>query len=186
MELFIKLNEKLPSEILFKIMRFQGGCLPYPSKKKMLILQKHFTKRYCKICGEYKILYSSHRHHPRKKYYYYIPKYQDILKIREMLYISKSNFKIHISTPSDIIVVWENVNPFYFSFKRCLKNEKYERLEYHRDMYFTDIGILSNVIFWYVEEWNRIYPNMKYDIDKDMFIFNETDILWTPELANSF
>ena len=115
MELFIKLNEKLPSEILFKIMRFQGGCLPYPSKKKMLILQKHFTKRYCKICGEYKILYSSHRHHPRKKYYYYIPKYQDILKIREMLYISKSNFKIQNCFWENIIMI-----DFFYFIERCV------------------------------------------------------------------
>jgi hypothetical protein len=186
MEWFVKLNEKLPTEILFQIMRYQGGCLPAPSNKKMIILQKHFSKRYCKYCGEYKILYGSHRHHPRKKYYEFVPKYKQVLKIREMLFISKTNFKFHLSTPSDIIVVWEDVKPFYFSFRRCLQNNKYDRLEYHRDMYFTDIGILSNVIFWYVEEWNRTYPKMKYDIHTDRFIFKEPDILWTPHLANSF
>lgn len=186
MEWFVSLNKKLPVEILFQIMSFQGGYLPYPSKKKMCFLQKHLGKRYCKKCGEYIPLYHYHRHHPRKKYFHYIPKFKDCLFLRDMLYISKSNYKINVSTPSDMIIVWQSVKPFYFSFRRSLQNEKYNRVEYHRDVFFTDIGILSNAVFWFVEEWNRTYPNVQYCLDTGNFIFNETDLLWTPDIANSF
>lgn len=157
------------------------GVLPMPERNKMVHLQKHFQKRYCRQCGEYIQLYEIHRHYSRQKMYRYRPKYLDYLKSAEMFYISKTNYRVTFHTPYDVIIVWQNTKASYFSFLHFLNNNKPTRLRYHRNMFFTDIGIISNSKYWLLDEWNSLYPHMYYN--NTQFNFSPfTDILWSPNL----
>lgn len=174
-------HKVVPSEVVYLIAAHVGGYFPFPSPQKQRILQRHFQKRYCKTCGEYIRFDEIHRHYSRQKYFRYTPNFKKYLRVHELLYISKTNYKTTPNTPYDLIVIWQNTRAFYFSFRRCLNADRCVKLQSFRDVYFTDIGISSSACFWYLDEWNRMYPKMQY-LDEIGFQFFEKDILWTPSL----
>jgi hypothetical protein len=154
------LMKNIPIHIYYIILSYIGS--PYPKYNNVHILKKHFIKRYCHQCGEYIPMYTIHRHYSRQKLFKYKTKYEMFLKIDEYMYISKTNYRITSYTPYDVIIVWQNTKSHYFTFKSCINNVKIKKLKQHRDLYFTDIGILSLSKFWIAHEWNYLYPHMKY------------------------
>lgn len=173
-----------PTTIIYIIIDYVGSPIPYPSDKKIQTMVRHLQKRYCKVCGEYMSVYGHHRHYPRQKFFKYTPKYEQYLKVYEMLYISKTNYRMTKNTPYDMIVVWQNTRAYYCSFRKCLNTDKCCKIQSFRDVYFTDIGISSSSCFWFVDEWNRLYPTMslKNNNRYDKFEFTEKNVLWTPDL----
>lgn len=178
------LSLKLSSNVVYQILNYVGSPLPFPKPEHFYILQKHFMKRYCRICGKYMPLYNTHRHYPRQRYFHFRPLYMDKLKVAEMLYISKTNYKITPYTQWDVIIFWQNLKTSYSSFFHCINNDRIMmKLKCQRHIYFTDIGITSTNTFWYIDEWNSLYPHIKYRNDTG-FDFREKDILWTPNLIH--
>lgn len=175
-------EKRLPTDTVYAIAAFAGSMLPFPSPTKQQILQRHFEKRYCKKCGEYMAIHNTHRHSSRQKFFRYRPKYEDCLRVHEMLYISKTKYRMMAATPYDMIVIWQNTRVNYGSFRRCLNDDKHTKIHTYHDVYFTDIGISSTTFFWYVDEWNKLYPAMKYTTSDQCFDFREKDCLWTPSL----
>jgi hypothetical protein len=176
-------QKRLPTEAVYAIAAFAGSMLPLPSPNKIQILRRHFQKRYCKTCGEYMSVHNTHRHSSRQKFFRYRPKYEDYLRVHEMFYISKTKYRMVAATPYDMIVLWQNTRVYYSSFRRCLNHVKYTKIHSFHDVYFTDIGISSTTsFFWYVDNWNQLYPNMKYAKSHQCFDFCQKDYLWTPDL----
>ena len=181
--------KEIPVNICYIILSYIG-C-PYPMYHNSKILHKHFSKRYCHKCGEYIPIYNTHRHFSRQKLFKYKKKYEVFLKIDEYLHVSRTNYRITSYTPYDIIIVWQNTKSYYFSFKSCINNIKIKKLKQHRDIYFTDIGILSLSKFWIIHEWNFLYPHIKFILnDKQEYVidtkcYKNIDFLWTPNLSNT-
>lgn len=177
----------LPTHTVYLVLSFSGSYLPSPSKRRMLFLERHFKKRYCRVCGEYIPMYDNHRHYPRQRFFKYRPLYENYLNISEMLYISRTNYRVTSYTQYDTIIVWQNTKNRYCSFRKCLQEDtsssssRITPVRYYRDGYFTDIGISSNVRFWFIDEWNEKYPMMKY-LESNVFDFCEPNFLWTPDL----
>lgn len=172
----------LPTDIVYHIVNYAGSPLPYPKFVKMMILHRHFQKHYCKTCGEYMSNNNRHRHFSRQKIFRYCPKYERNLHVHEMLYISKTNYRLTKHTPYDMIVVWQNTLAYYCSFRKCINMDRSCKIQSYRDVYFTDIGISSSASFWYVDQWNVVYPDMQYDDRFHRFEFRTNNFLWTPKL----
>lgn len=171
-----------PNDVANQIVKYVGSPFPETTRLKIQMILRHLQKRYCKNCGEYVSIHERHRHFTRQKMFRYIPKYERYLRVHDILYISKTNFRITTYTPYDIIVVWQNIRAYYGSFRKCLLQDRNCKIQSCRDVYFTDVGISSNASFWYVDEWNSLYPKMMYDDDEHRFKFQESDWLWTPNL----
>jgi hypothetical protein len=94
-------------------------------------------------------------------------------------------------TPYDIIIIWQNTKAYYCSFVLCINSPNIKKIKEHRDVLFTDIGILSLAKFWLVQEWNMLYPNIRIVLNSNNEYVVATninkqhiDFLWTPNLQN--
>ena len=180
-------EKNLPDPIIYLVISYIGNYLPHFQNK--ILLKNHFAKRYCHHCGEYLSFFSrKHIHRLNQKYFKYRTKYSVYLRIHKFFHISKTNNCFTPKTPNDMIVVWQNTKTHYFTFRQCINNPRKKRLKSHRDVYFTDIAILSLAKFWFIDEWNLLYPNMKFIHKNDDYVITDfhrhIDFLWTPNLSD--